>query len=100
MAKTGKRALAAASVAATGSTTATDAAATLKKKAGSWMRSAMKTAHIEAYQCDRWLPSAEELQVRVPGNEVSPQTREGERVCFHDFVNRGFSFPVTILCAR
>ena len=30
----------------------------------------------------------------MPGNEVSPQPREGERVCFHDFVNRGFSFPI------
>jgi len=67
---------------------------TMAKRAGDWTRSTMKLSKLEGYRRDGWLPSTEQLPTRLPGDEVCPQPKEGERVCFHDFVNRGFSFPI------
>ena len=97
MAKTAKRKAVTDAAAPTApNVTASGAGGTapLKKKAGGWTRSSMTASKLDGYRRDGWLPSAALLPARVPGAEVSPQPREGERVCFHDFVNRGFSFPV------
>ena len=42
----------------------------------------------------RYLPSLDKMKTRAPDDEVSPRPRDDERVCFVDFVNRGFAFPV------
>ena len=34
------------------------------------------------------------MKMRAPGDEVSPRPWDDERVCFVDFLNRGFAFPV------
>ena len=39
-------------------------------------------------------PSLETMTTRAPGDEVTPHPKDGERLCFVDFVNRGFAFPV------
>ena len=74
--------------------TATDAAGDLKKVRGDWQRSSVTERQLEALRRDGVLPPLEKMATRVPGDEVAPHPRDGERVCFVDFVNRGFAFPV------
>ena len=66
----------------------------LKKIRGDWQRSSVTERQLEALRCDGVLPPLEKMATRVPGDEVAPHPRDGERACFVDFVNRGFAFPV------
>ena len=90
----GKRTTGAAAPAA--STAAVDAAAAgdLKRVHGKWQRSSVTEHQLEVLRCDDYLPSPEKIKARAPSDEVSPRPRDDERVCFVDFVNRGFAFPV------
>ena len=85
---TGKKKSASATVAAAGT------AGGLKKVHGDWQRSSVDERQLDALRRDGLLPPLEKMATRAPGDEVAPHPRDGERVCFVDFVNRGFAFPV------
>ena len=67
---------------------------TLKKVPGDWVKSTVKAQHFEVLREEGLLPPAAQLAVRAPGKETVPQPRDGERVCFVDFLHRGMSFPL------
>ena len=84
-------------------TTSTTAAATaadstaaggLKRVHGDWQQSSVNERQLETLRRDDYLPSLEKMKTRAPGDEVSPRPHDDERVCFIDFMNRGFAFPV------
>ena len=54
----------------------------------------MKKTDVELFRAQGLLPPADQVQVRVPGKEVFPTPRDGERVCFADFLPQGFGFPM------
>ena len=70
------------------------ATADLKKVHGDWVRSTVTERQLVGLRLDRTLPPMLLAKTRAPGNEIVPRPAAGERVCFIDFVNRGFSFPV------
>ena len=72
----------------------TGTAGGLKKIRGDWQRSSVDERQLEALRRDGLLPPLDKMATRAPGDEVTPRPRDGERVCFVDFVNRGFAFPV------
>ena len=72
----------------------TGTAGGLKKIRGDWQRSPVDERQMEALRRDSLLPPLDKMATRAPGDEVAPRPRDGERVCFVDFVNRGFAFPV------
>ena len=76
--------------AAADATTASD----LKKVHGNWQRSSMTERQLEVLRRGSHLPPLEKMKTRAPGDEVSPRPGSDKRVCFVDFVNRGFAFPV------
>ena len=79
---------------AAGTSTATDEAGLMKKLDGDWQRSSVKKTEFELLRAQGLLPPSDQVQVRAPGKEVYPTPREGERVCFVDFLPRGFGFPL------
>ena len=79
---------------AAGSSAAADDAGVVKKPEGDWQRSSMRKTNVELLRAQGLLPPADQVQVRVPGKEVFPTPRDGERVCFADFLPRGFGFPM------
>ena len=79
---------------AAGSSAAADDAGVMKKPEGDWQRSSTKKTDVELLRAQGLLPPADQVQVRVPGKEVFPTPRDGERVCFADFIPRGFGFPM------
>ena len=86
----GKKRSTGASAAGTG----TGTAGGLKKIRGDWQGSSVDERQLEALRRDGLLPPLDKMATRAPGDEVAPRPRDGERVCFVDFVNRGFAFPV------
>ena len=75
------------------SSSATDNA--LKKGSGDWSKSTVKDAHLMKLREQGCLPPPEQLTVRAPpSKEVLPEPRANERVCFAEFVSRGFSLPL------
>ena len=69
-------------------------ASVMKKPDGDWVKSSVKKADLEALRAQGLLPPADKATVRTPGKEVFPAPREGECVCFVDFLPRGFGFPL------
>ena len=73
----------------------TSASAALKKGSGDWAKSTIKDAHLVKFREQGYLPPAEQLAVRAPSpKEVLPEPRANERVCFAEFLPRGFSLPL------
>jgi hypothetical protein len=70
---------------------ASDAA---KKKRGGWTKSSVSKRSLAPLRRDGLLPPEDSNKVRIPGNEVVPRPRVGERVMFIDYVNRGLSLPI------
>jgi len=71
------------------------ATAALKKSSGDWSKSTIKEAHLMKFREQGHLPPAEELAVRAPSpKEVLPDPRANERVCFAEFLPRGFALPL------
>ena len=66
----------------------------LKRVHGDWQRLSVNERQLEVLRRDGFLSPLEKMATRAPGDEVAPYPRDGERVCFVDFVNRGFAFPV------
>ena len=79
---------------ATAGSSAAAAGAVLKKLKGDWQKSSVKRADLDGLRAQGLLPPSGTAQVRAPGKETSPAPREGERVCFVDFLPRGFGFPL------
>ena len=75
-------------------TASASTAAPMRKKTGDWARSDIAVSKVDGYRRDGLLPPEDVLPTRIPGDEVTPQPKEHERVCFHDFVVRGLSFPI------
>ena len=75
-------------------TASASAASSMRKKTGDWARSDITVSKVDGYRRDGLLPPSDVLPTRIPGDEVTPQPREHERVCFHDFMVRGLSFPI------
>ena len=80
--------------AAATTTAATTATGDLKKVHDDWQRLSVTERHLDGLRHDIYLPSLEKMKTRAPGDEVSPRPRDGKYVCFVNFVNRGFAFPV------
>ena len=77
-----------------GAATGASAAGPLKKAYGDWQKSSVSERHLDASRREGHLPSLEKMKTRAPGDKVIPRPQDGERVCFVDFVNMGFTFPV------
>lgn len=71
----------------------------LKRVDRDWSKSSVKTADLDDLREKKLLPPLEQLKTRAPGKEVIPSPRNGERVCFVDFLHMGFSPPFMILSA-
>ncbi|KQJ89022.1 hypothetical protein BRADI_4g22988v3 [Brachypodium distachyon] len=71
-----------------------DAAPGDDKKTGEWKRSEILARHFSVVRKHGLILGEDSGKVRVPGNEVTPRPRPGERVVFYDFVIRGLSLPV------
>ncbi|PNT76232.1 hypothetical protein BRADI_1g46192v3 [Brachypodium distachyon] len=63
------------------------------KKTGEWKRSGIMACHLSVMRKHGLIPGEDSGKVRVPGNEVTPRPKPGERVVFYDFVIRGLSLP-------
>ena len=74
--------------------TASEPADALLKIPGDWTRSSITEDTLSEYRQKGWLPPADQLAARAPGLEVHPDPRNGERVCFAEFLPRGFSLPL------
>ena len=74
--------------------TSAAAAGLMKKPEGDWQKSTVKRTDLDVLRMQGLLPPSDQAQVRAPGKETSPAPREGERVCFVDFLLRGFGFPL------
>ena len=74
--------------------TASEPADALLKIPGDWTRSSVTEDTLSEYRQKGWLPPADQLAARAPGLEVRPDPRNGERVCFAEFLPRGFSLPL------
>jgi hypothetical protein len=66
----------------------------LLKVPGDWARSCVTEDTLSEYRQKGWLPPAAQLAARAPGLEVRPDPRAGERVCFAEFLPRGFALPL------
>ena len=66
----------------------------MKKVDGDWVKSSVKKTDLESLRAQGLLPPADQAAVRAPGKEVLPSPRDGERVCFVEFLPRGFGFPI------
>lgn len=67
----------------------------LKKSSGDWTKSSIKEAHFFKLRQRGVLPPADQLAVRAPSpKEVLCKPRDDERVCFAEFLPRGFSSPL------
>jgi len=74
---------------------ASAAAVDLKKTNGDWMKSTIKAAQLDKLREEGMLPPSDQLFVRAPSpKEVLPEPRANERVCFAEFLPRGFSLPL------
>ncbi|KAE8815706.1 hypothetical protein D1007_06895 [Hordeum vulgare] len=62
---------------------------------GSWEGSNMTLAHIDYLRRARRLPAADLVEARAPGDELSPQPRDGECVVFRAHFLIGFALPVS-----
>ena len=74
--------------------TSAAAAGLMKKPEGDRQRSTVKRGDLDALRMQGLLPPSDQAQVRAPGKEMSPTHREGEHVCFVEFLPRGFGFPL------
>ena len=66
----------------------------LKKVYGDWQWSSVTERQLDLLRRDGHLPSTEKMKTRAPEDEVIPRPKDEERVCFVDFVNRVFAFPI------
>ena len=66
----------------------------LKKVDCDWSKSSVRAQDLEDLREKGLLPPLEELKTHAPGKDVIPCPRDGERVCFVDFLPRGFAFPM------
>ena len=81
--------------AAAAATSTGNPAAALKKIPGDWVKSAITEKKLAAFRHTGLLPPADKLAARAPSNrEVLPEPRAGERVCFAEFLPRGFALPL------
>ena len=71
-----------------------DEEASLKKVDYDWGKSSAKAQELEDLRERGLLPPLEEMKTRAPGKDTVPSPRDGERVCFVDFLPRGFGFPI------
>ena len=69
--------------------------ASVKKVDCDWAKSSCRVQDSEDLREKGLLPPLEELKTRALGKDVIPSPRDGERVCFVDFLPRGFGFPFT-----
>ena len=81
------------SAASASADSAAAAASSLKRDKGTWTKSSCSKRMLTSLRNDGLIPE-DTSQVRIPGAEVIPRPGPNEWVCFVDFVNRGFSFPV------
>jgi hypothetical protein len=65
-----------------------------KRKAGGWTKFGVTARNLNSLRKEGLLPATCSGKVRLPGDEVIPRPKPGERVMFVDFVNRGLSLPV------
>ena len=65
----------------------------LKKVVGAWIKYSVGTQMLKTLR-GHGLLAEDKKKVRIPDPEVIPRPLPHERVCFVDFVNGGFSFPV------
>ena len=79
---------------ASGKEKVADEEASLKKVDCDWAKSSCRVQDSEDLREKGLLPPLEELKTRAPDKDVIPCPREGERVCFVDFLPRGFGFPL------
>ena len=70
-----------------------DEEASLKKVDCDWGKSSVKAQELEDLWEKGLLPLLEEMKTRAPGKDTVPSPCDGERVCFVDFLPRGFAFP-------
>ena len=70
-----------------------DEEASLKKVDCDWGKSSVRAQDLEDLRKKALLPPLEEMKTRALGKDVIPSPRDGERVCFIDFLPRGFGFP-------
>ena len=71
-----------------------DEEASLKKVDCNWGKSSVKAQELDDLREKGLLPPLEEMKTRAPGKDTVLVPCDGERVCFIDFVNRGFAFPL------
>ena len=65
----------------------------LKKMDCDWGKSSVKAQEVDDLREKGLLPPVEEMKTRALGKDTVPIPRAGERVCFVDFVTRGFDDP-------
>ena len=64
-----------------------------KASRGSWKASMASASAVEALIRARKMPA--EIEWRLPGDEVVPETRAGERIVFLAHFARGFGLPTS-----
>ena len=79
---------------ASGKEKVADEEASLKKVDCDWAKSSCRAQDLEDLRDRALLPPWEEMKTRAPGKDVIPSPCDGERVCFVDFLPRGFGFPL------
>ena len=74
---------------------ASASAAGLKKGKGDRVRSLIKDTHLDNFHQEGLLPPKDQLTIRAPyPKEVFSEPCANERVCFAEFLARGFAFPI------
>lgn len=73
---------------------ASSASTDAKKRVGDWTKSSVSARTLKPLCDDGILPPANSSKVRLPGNEVVPRPKDGERVMFVDHMTCGLSFPL------
>ena len=66
----------------------------MKKVDGDWGKSSVKAAELDSLRQQGLLPPESTATTRAPGKDTIPAPRNGERVCFVEFLPRGFGFPL------
>lgn len=67
----------------------------MSRTAGScdWIGSAVDEEHMKHLTATGFLPAQEVIQWRIPGEEITPEPKDGEVVVFTDHSQRGFCPP-------
>ena len=71
-----------------------DEEASLKKVDCDWGKSPVRPQELEDLRERALLPPLEEMNTCAPGKDTVPSPCDDERVCFVDFLPRGFGFPL------